>query len=177
MDPPSVPWGAGVAGGSNAGGSKHGRIPGFPVWTHAVAALGFGRLYLYTQVSAYGMDTTGPVWGGFGDLMIFVMIGVLLILGIPALVIEVWAVRRGAKVLWLARLAVVSCLAVGGWWAFLPGGLQFFGDASPVRVEYLTLGLACYTIIATAQGIGAYLACRWWIVRRDGRAVGEATTL
>ena len=146
------------------------RVSAFVVWTHVVAALGFGALYFYTQMSAYGIDRSGPLWGGFGDLMIFVMSGVLLILGVPTLLVEVGAVRRGAKALWLARLAVVGYLAVGGWWAFLPGGLRFFGDTSPVRAEDLTLGLACHTIIATTQAIGAYLACRWRIVSRGERS-------
>ncbi|WP_460626695.1 hypothetical protein [Intrasporangium mesophilum] len=115
------------------------------------------------------MDSVDGWWGGFGDLMIMVMIGVLLVFGLPAAAVEVWALTRPRQLRWVARTIVVVFVVVAGWLPLLPLGLRFFADQSPVRLQYVTLAVACYSIVMVVQAFGAFAACQWWAARKEKR--------
>ncbi|GAA2153393.1 hypothetical protein [Humibacillus xanthopallidus] len=143
-------------------------VAGFPVWTYILAGAALVTWSVHGVIQMYGVDTASGWWGGFGDLMNFVMAGVLLVAGGPALLVEVWALDRAPQRRWLARVAVVAYIVFGCSWALLPIGLRFGGDTNPVQLKDLTLGIACYVVVVVTQAVAVFIACRWRMKRQQG---------
>lgn len=141
------------------------RVTGFPGWTHIVASLAFPAWSISTDARLYGIDTRYDWWSGFGDFMTALAVATLVVALPPAVALEAWAVTR-ARSRWPARIAVLGYVLVSGFLTFLPTGLRFFGDASPVPVDTVMVSLATYAIVICAQVLCAYLVCRRWRRRK-----------
>jgi hypothetical protein len=135
---------------------------GFPVWTHLVAAVAFPVWSIGTDAHLYGIDTRYAWWQGFGTFMAFLTVAVLALVGAPAVALEAWAARRNRHP-WTARVVVVCYVIVAGFIAFVPTELRFSGDTTPTAVSDVTLSLASYGIVVSAQAVAAHVVCRRWV--------------
>ncbi len=120
-----------------AGTSLSSRSPlvtGFPGWTHLIAALGFPAWFISVTAYDYGIETGDGWWQGFGDLMPWLTIVVLVLVVPPAVALEAWMVTR-PKSRWAARVPVICYVLVAGFISFVPAGLRFGGDTSPTPVD------------------------------------------
>jgi len=137
------------------------RVAGFPGWTHLVASLAFPAWGISTDARLYGIKTGYGWWQGFGDLMPWLILAVLVIVMPPAVALEAWMVTR-LKSRWAARVPVICYVLVAGFMSFVPAGLRFGGDTSPTPVDAVMVSLATYAIVICAQVLCAYLVCRRW---------------
>lgn len=132
---------------------------GVPVRTHLFAALAFPAWSIGTDAHLYGIDTRYDWWQGFGSFMTVLTVAVLVLVGPPAVALEAWAVRRNRHP-WTARIVVVCYVIVAGFVAFVPTELRFSGDTTPTPVADVTLSLASYGVVISAQALAAHVVCR-----------------
>ena len=150
-----------------AGTSLSSRSPwvtGFPGWAHLIATLGFPAWFISGTAYDYGIETGYGWWQGFGDLMPWLILAVLVLVVPPAVALEAWMVTR-PKFRWAARVPVICYVFVAGFISFVPVGLRFGGDTTPTPADAVMLSLSTYGIVIGAQAVGAYVVCRFWTRR------------
>jgi hypothetical protein len=152
--------------------SRRLHVVGFPGWTHLLVSVAFGLYTIGALVGRYGIDSVDGWWGGGSmDVMVTFAVTVLLVVGVPAAWIEAWGLGRYPQLRWLARTVAGLFVLVVGWWPLVPVGLRLFGDTRPLRLQEVTLGVACYLIVTWGQAIVAVLVSAWWISRKRWREV------
>lgn len=123
-----------------------------------MVATAFPAWLIGTSAHLYGIETQYRWWQGFGNLMVVLIVAVLLVALPPAVAVESWAISHAHP--WTARTTVVGYALVAGFISFVPTGLRFFGDTSPTPVDLITLSLASYAILISAQALSTYLICQ-----------------
>ena len=143
------------------------RVPGFPAWTHLIAAIAFPIWSIGMDAYEYGIDSGYDWWPSFDGLGPALLVVVLLFVLPPAVVLEAGAVLGSYPR--IAKAVVICYVVIAGFIVFIPTGLRFFGDMSPTPIGLETSSLAWYGIVMGAQAIFTYVVCRRWLRWRTPR--------
>lgn len=129
----------------------------FPWLAHALAPSLLVLWYLAVSALGYGVTTDGSWWPhGLEGVMVGLVAAVLLVLGLPAALLEA-ALLRLCAARWPAWLAAVLPTLPAFFLSHFVPAFRLAGDDSPVRVDLLVFG----AVTLAAMVLGQAMAARW----------------
>ena len=132
---------------------------GVPWVTHVGAMVALTLLWWFGVLEEYGVDTTNGWWDPALNATAVVLVGGVLLLGVPIAWIEAWTVRRDAR--WGAHLLAVTYIFIAGLVAHFFAGLRFWGNTSPTALDLLVLAWVTFPVMVGLQLLLVRWMTRW----------------